>query len=601
MLRAGAEGAGEGEWGQLAKAPAEVRATGGIVQRWFEAYLAGEPAEGKQTYVPAKRNGVERDFGQLKKLLEVAPGWRYQPMVIMVGGSEAKAISGPMEINGPGTGAAAVLIVHLKKAEGEWQILYWSADALRMVPGFYPQFRRRHPSALIWFDETIDDWLKPADETGVDIDIEELLGASSAPKTEETLAQLLRESRDEQATFESYFPDSIPGGQILDSWWGAKDKELYSAQEIFTIIRNGLRRTKDGKPRRQRKRYIRWVCQQYIWGKEPKNKKVVELVYYASFDAELTDISVYYGLSVAGDQQSGKVLKRLVDICMSDIYTGRILWGTKGKHESMVQYLKPYLNHVDVRVRERAAILEKVFRGEANYEEWEAEQFRRTRQEKFGEKLGAIRAVLLKGSSRQRRDVFGLAKREGLGVLFDESFVEALKACLRDRDPVVKEMAIGFGRELLCKAGAQDREMPALMSELAKNMDSKVRQQAAVFVGSCWIWDAKEPKAEAIEIMLLLSKDRDREVRNAAVYYGLSVVANKSDEVIKRLVDMAVEAGGQADLGRIIWGLQRGADKRKIMAQLQPLLSLRDKKGELARKVYFEIFKEELETEAVIF
>ena len=601
MLRAGAEGNGEGGWGQLAKAPEEVGATGGIVKRWFEAYLANDPAQGKQTYVSANRDGVERDFEQLKKLLEVVPGWRYQPMVIMVGESEAKAISGPMEINGPGTGAAAVLIVHLKKVEVEWQILYWSTDALRMVPEFYPQFRRRHPSALIWFDETIDDWLKPADEAGVDIDIEELLKTSSAPKAEKTLAQRLRESRGEQATFESYFPDSIPGGQILDSWWKAKDKESYSAEEIFTIIRNGLRRAKDGKPSRQRKRYIRWVCQQYIWGKEPKTKKAVELVYYASFDAELTGISVYYGLSVAGDQQSGKVLKRLVDICMSDIYTGRILWGTKGKHESMVQYLKPYLNDVDGRVRERAAILEKVFMGEVNYEEWEAEQFRRTRQEKFGEKLGAIRTVLLKGSSRQRRDVLGLVKREGLGVLFDKFFVEALKACLRDRDPVVKEMAIGFGRELLCKEGAQDREMLQLMSELAKDRDSKVRQQAAVFIGSCRIWGTKSQSAEAIEIMLLLSKDRDREVRNAAVYYGLSVVANKSDEVIKRLVDMAVEVEGQADLGRITWGLQRGADKRKIRVQLQPLLNLKDKKGELARKVYFEIFKDELGTEAVIF
>ncbi|MHC4722295.1 MAG: hypothetical protein ACYS6I_06250, partial [Planctomycetota bacterium] len=347
-------GVEEGGWGQLAKAPAEVQATGGIVQRWFEAYLAGEPAEGKQTYVPAKRDGVERDFGQLKTLLEVAPGWRYQPMVIMVGGQEAKAISGPMEINGPGAGAAAVLIVHLKKIEGEWQILYWSADALRMVPGFYPQFRRRHPSALIWFDETIDDWLKPVDETGVDIDIEELLSAPSAPKTEETLAQRLRESRGEQATFESYFPDSIPGGQILDSWYKAKDKESYSAQEIFTIIRNGFRRSSDGSQRQNKKDLIGWVARRYIWGKETKNKKAVELVYYASFDAELTDISVYYGLSVAGDQQSGKVLKRLVDICMSDIYTGRILWGTKGKHDKMLTYLQPYLGNPDTRICERA-------------------------------------------------------------------------------------------------------------------------------------------------------------------------------------------------------------------------------------------------------
>ncbi len=601
IARAGAEGADESGWGQLAKAPAEVQATGGIVQRWFEAYLANDLAHAKELYVPSKREKAEQDLQQLKKLLEVAPGWRYQPMVMMVGGSEAKAISGPMEINGPGTGAAAVLIVHLKNVEGEWQILYWSTDALRMVPGFYPQFRRRHPSALIWFDETIEDWLKPQKEAQIDINIEELFKTASAAKKEETLARKLRESRDEQATFESYFPDSIPGGQILDSWYKAKDKESYSAEEIFTIIRNGLRRTKDGKPRRQRQRYVRWVCQQYIWGKEPKNKKAVELVYYASFDAELTDISVYYGLSVAGDRQSGKVLKRLVDIWMSDIYAGRILWGTKGKHESMVQYLKPYLNHADGRVRERAAILEKVFRGEVNYEEWEAEQFKKKRQAEFGDKMGTIREVLLKGSSRQRREVFAQIKRYRLGVLFDESFVEALKVCLRDRDPVVKEMALGLGGEQLCRADGEDGQMITLMIELARDSDSKVRKQVAILVGSCWIWGPKEQPAKAIEIVLQLSKDKDREVRNAAVYYGLSVVANKSDEVTKRLVDMAVEVGGQADLGRITWGLQRGTDKRKIRAQLQPLLSLRDKKGELARKVYFEIFKEELETEAVIF
>ncbi|MHC4216479.1 MAG: hypothetical protein ACYSWP_24270, partial [Planctomycetota bacterium] len=39
MLHAVAEGTGEGGWGQLAKAPEEVGATGEIVKRWFAAYL----------------------------------------------------------------------------------------------------------------------------------------------------------------------------------------------------------------------------------------------------------------------------------------------------------------------------------------------------------------------------------------------------------------------------------------------------------------------------------------------------------------------------------------------------------------------------------
>jgi len=43
-----------------------------------------------------------------------------------------------------------------------------------------------------------------------------------------------------------------------------------------------------------------------------------------------------------------------------------------------------------------------------------------------------------------------------------------------------------------------------------------------------------------------------------------------------------------------------GTDKEKVRAYLQPFIGLRDPKGELVRKAYFEIFKEELETEAVI-
>ncbi|MHC5060467.1 MAG: HEAT repeat domain-containing protein [Planctomycetota bacterium] len=587
-------------WKQLAGAPGEIGAIGDVVKQWFAAYKANDPARGKTAYIPGKRNVVGRDFEQLRKLLETAKGWEYQPMAIMAGESEAKAVSGPMEITGPGTGNAAVLIVHLKKDEGKWQILYWSADALRLMPDFYSQFRRKHPGALIWFDETIDDWLKPVDETGVDIDIEELLSVSEA-KPEDSPAQKLRESRGEQAKFESYFPDSTPGGRILDSWWKTKDKEAYSAEEILTIIRNGLRRTKGGEPRRRKQPYIRWVGQQYIRGSGPKNKKAVELVYHASFDSDLTDISVYFGLSVAGDQQSKMVLERLVDLCMSDIYTKRILWGTRGKHNKMTPYLKPYFNNADEQIRERAIMLEKVFRGEVNYEQWEAEQFKKQRQEQYSNKLPTIRTVLLKGNSRQRRDVFGLITRAGLGVLFDDSFVEAFKACLKDKDPVVREMALGFGSDLLCRTEEQERQISALMSSLAKDSDSIVRKQVAVFVGSCWIWNTDQRRSDAIKTALLLSKDTNHEVRNAAVYYGLSVVADMDDDIIRRLIELAVDPDSQADFGRILWGLGKGADKEKVREQLQPLVGLTNKKGELARKIYFEIFADELEAGTVVF
>ncbi len=48
-------------------------------------------------------------------------------------------------------------------------------------------------------------------------------------------------------------------------------------------------------------------------------------------------------------------------------------------------------------------------------------------------------------------------------------------------------------------------------------------------------------------------------------------------------------------------GLRMGMDKEKVRAYLQPFIGLGDPKGELVKKACFEIFKEELETEAVIF
>lgn len=601
IARAGAEGAVQSGWGQLAGAPQEVQEAGRIVKEWFEAYLANEPERAKQIYHPSKREQTEHNLEQLKKLLEVVPGWRFRPMVIMVGGREAKVISGRMEISGRWPDAASVLRVHLKKDEGQWQILYWSAYALRAVPGFYPQFRRKYPSAFIWFDETIDDWLRPQQNTEVDIDIGELFSPPSDAKSKKTLAQKLREVRGEQAIFESYFPDSTSGGKILDSWYKADDKESYLDDEILTIIRNGFRRNKEGKERQNKKDLIGWVARRYIWGKETKNKKAVELVYYASFAPDLTDTVVYYGLSVAGDEQDDRVLKRLVDICMSDINTGRILWGTQGKHEKMLSYLTPYLDDSDEEIRARAVIVQKALKGEIDYAEWQREQFKKQRQAEFGDKMDTVREVLLKGNSRQRRDMFAHIRRYGLGVLFDESFVEALKVCLKDMDPVVKEMAVAFGRELLCRADGQGGNMMEFMAQLAQDSDSKVRKQVAIFVGSCWFEGAKKQNDKAIEIMLQLSKGKDREVRNAAVYYGLSGIDNKSDEVIKRLVDMITELVGQADLDQIIQGLRIGTDKEKVRAYLQPFIGLRGPKGQRARKAYFEIFKEELETEAVIF
>ena len=145
---------------------------------------------------------------------------------------------------------------------------------------------------------------------------------------------------------------------------------------------------------------------------------------------------------------------------------------------------------------------------------------------------------------------------------------------------------------MLLKKNEQSPDIFELMSNLSKDWDHKVRNEAAKFIGGHWIWGVKPQNPRAIEIMLRLSKDKDRGVRYQAVYYGLSVVQDKDEGVVKRLVEMAFDKTN--DFGRISWGLGYGADKEMIKKYLKPYIDIKSRKGQLARQLYKEIFKEEL-------
>ncbi len=579
-------------WNQLDGAPEEVQDIADVLRRWYKSCLAANLEEFKALYTPNSKFHAEKELKELRQYGIIAPEWQFSPMVIRIGDSRAEAISHDFVISAKVpeySGDPVVIIVQLMKVNGQWGILGWSGDSLRSIS--HAHFERKYPQSRIWFDKSIPDWLKPNQKTNTDVTIGDIKSSLPETKTEETLTEKLRELNNDRVVFESYFPDSNEGGRALDDWWKVKDKEQRTDEEIFNIIRNGLRRTGDGKLRDHRDRFTGWVGQKYIWKKGPKNKQAVELMYYASFDPELTANTVYYGLSVAGEEQNPKVLERLVDICMSNIYVTRILWGTKGKYDQMTTYLEPYLNSSDLQLSERAVILEKTFKGEIDYGQWEKEQHREKRQQEFGDKLPAIRELLLNGNSEQRLETFDLIRRRGLYVLLDDSFKEPLIACLKDDHPVVKEAALRLSRYVLLKKNEQSPEIFELMSNLSKDWDHKVRNESAKSIGSHWIWGAKPQKPEPIEIMLRLSKDKDRGVRYQAVYYGLSVVENKDESIIKRLVEMALDK--TSDFGRISWGLSRGADEEIIKKYLIPHLTHESTKAKLARKLYRELFKEE--------
>jgi len=84
-------------------------------------------------------------------------------------------------------------------------------------------------------------------------------------------------------------------------------------------------------------------------------------------------------------------------------------------------------------------------------------------------------------------------------------------------------------------------------------------------VGSKWVWGAEKQHPEAIALVLKLSRDPDRETRNRALYFGLSTVRDKSEAVIRRLVEFALADHDPNQYGRVTWGLKNhGTDLARV-------------------------------------
>ena len=258
----------------------------------------------------------------------------------------------------------------------------------------------------------------------------------------------------------------------------------------------------------------------------------------------------------------------------------------------MVPYLQPWLEHSDLLIHNRATVMRDVLQGRLDYDEFQRQQKFKHDKALIGDKIPLIRQILATGSSHQRRRLLEQVRKRALTSLFDESFREPLLACLSDGHPEVRRWAIEFSGDLFCKPHEVKPEIIALMDELSKDHDSKVRQAVAVFTGSKWIWGCDPQDRRAVEIMIRLAGDKDRETRNKAVYYGLSVLNEKPDPVVEMMVNFALDPTALADVGRIGWGLSRGADKDKIKALLAPYIQGQDEQSQRARKLYREIFQD---------
>ncbi len=346
---------------------------------------------------------------------------------------------------------------------------------------------------------------------------------------------------------QKFFPENVEAGTELDRVFLQRGPEFKPDEAVLKLIRQGLRST-----RAHRTIIVRWVGNTYIWGKDAQNPDAIELMYHAAdFRGPMTDpfgtrhYAVYFGLSVV-QKKSPAILRTLVDLSLAvddpnDL--DRIAWGCKSQRDELLAFVEPHLKSENAAIREKAQVLEQIFQGKLKAFGWSAEQARLRALAKYGEQLPKFKTILNEGTSEERLQLLVKIVDEQIFRIMDDSFLPAFAKC-------------------------------------AEDSDSQVRNQVVIVAGGHWIWWREKQNPDAIQLMLTMSRDQDDQVRYNAVYYGLSTVRNKKDDVINRLLELAFEAPLSDLPGRVTWGLSTDKPRTKVL--LTNMINGKDE--ELARK-----------------
>jgi RNA polymerase sigma factor (sigma-70 family) len=359
----------------------------------------------------------------------------------------------------------------------------------------------------------------------------------------------------EPPDFDLFFPDDAEGGKALDALWNDELKDKRPVDEILGTVRRGLRRTEA--PRDQ---IISWIGGSFIWNAPRQDPDAVEILYHAadfrsaSAAADVTRYNaVYYGLSVV-QPKTPAVLRTLGDMCMiQKADWGRVAWGARAQRDELLREMKPYLAAALPATREQAAVLVKVLGGEPDANDAVLAWTRKTIRAKVGDRLPAIRQALATGDKRQRLEALDEILRERIGLIMDDSYVDAFAACAKDKDPAV--------RKQVCRTLGQ----------------------------AVWGFEGAR-KPDAIGVILELSEDDDFDVRYQAVYFGLSQVPQeRRDDVLRRLLAMAMternSPRGRSLYARIVWGV--GRDRSSAAQILDEYLRGTDaNRARAAREIY---------------
>lgn len=322
--------------------------------------------------------------------------------------------------------------------------------------------------------------------------------------------------------FLTYFPDDPEGGAALDALWEANGQGLLSVEEWAAVVRRGLRHT-TVRPLF----FLRDLGNRGVWGKPDQNAAAKELMFHAADwkegapGGEVQHSAVYFGLSVI-EPKDERLLRALANVCLysDDPNTiGRIAWGASDHAERLVELLAPALTGDDEALRTKAEALVPILRGDDDAFAWARRKAKARAERLYAKQLPDLLLLLREGSSIERRETLELFKAESLMLITPDDAIEVFAVCADDPDP-------------------------------------KVRREVARLAGNHWVWTRIEEPASAVDLMMKLSADPDRQVRYDAVYYGLSTVDSAREDVPKRMVEMLID-GVNPDLrGRLMWGLR---------------------------------------------
>ena len=193
----------------------------------------------------------------------------------------------------------------------------------------------------------------------------------------------------------------------------------------------------------------------HIWNASPQKPNGIEILYHASdIHGETSDANdtrynaLDYGLSVV-QPKTPAILRTLFDMSMAENKAdlGARDMEARSQRESCSRPEALFVA-TDLATRQKAAVLGKVLGEDPDANQAVLAWTRRIRA-KFGDRLPAIRQAIASGNPRELREARNLVLRERVGLIMDDSFVDAFDGCAKDNDPAVRsEVARTLGQSL---------------------------------------------------------------------------------------------------------------------------------------------------------